>query len=161
MSAEETKKTRIRVAALVVRDGKILLAEHEKGGRRYWLLPGGGMEYGESVEETLKRELVEEAGLEIEVGDLLWVVDSIPDDGHRHVLNLILSAEAKTTELAPTPDRVLRDVKWKDIGELESLILFPDTRAEILEFIRNGQKGRALLGKRWKVSRGVAPGSVP
>ena len=150
MSAEEQKKTRIRVAALVVRDGKILLAEHEKGGRRYWLLPGGGMEYGESVEETLKRELVEEAGLEIEVGDLLWVVDSIPGDRHRHVLNLILSAEAKTTELAPTPDRVLRDVRWKDIEELESLVLFPDTRAEILEFIRTGHRGRGLLGKRWK-----------
>jgi ADP-ribose pyrophosphatase YjhB (NUDIX family) len=150
MSSEETKKTRIRVAALVVRDGKILLAEHEKGGRRYWLLPGGGMEYGESVEETLKRELVEEAGLDIEVGDLLWVVDSIPDDGHRHVLNLILSAEAKTTELAPTPDRVLRDVQWKDIEDLENLVLFPDTRAEILEFIRTGQRGRGLLGKRWK-----------
>jgi len=144
------RKTRIRVAALIVRDDKILLAEHEKGGRRYWLLPGGGMEYGESTEETLKRELLEESGLEIEVGDLLWVVDSVPSDRHRHVLNLILTAKALDSELHPHPDRVLRDVCWKPVAELPNLTLYPDTRTEILDYIRTGDRGKGLLGKRWK-----------
>lgn len=148
--SDPTKNTRIRVAALIIRNGRILLAEHEKGGRRYWLLPGGGVEYGESVEEALKRELIEEAGLEIETRDILWIVDSIPDDHHRHVLNLILSAEAFTDILNPHPDRVLRDVQWVDLGLLDELQLFPDTKAEILHYLHTGERGSGLLGKRWK-----------
>ena len=37
---------RIRVSALLARSGKILLCRHEKGGREYWLLPGGGVHGG-------------------------------------------------------------------------------------------------------------------
>lgn len=142
--------TRVRVAGLIVRDGKILLAEHEKAGRRYWLLPGGGVEFCETVEEALKRELLEEADLEIEVGDLLWVVESVPEDRHRHVLNLIVAAEAKGDQLNPRPDRVLRDVRWIPIQDLANLTLYPDTRAEILEYVNTGRVGKTLLGKRWR-----------
>jgi mutator protein MutT len=142
--------TRIRVAALIIKDGKILLVEHEKGGRRYWLLPGGGVEYGESVEEALKRELQEEVGIEIAVHELLWLVDSIPADRHRHVLNLILSAEALTTEIHPHPDEVLRDARWMDLHDLPNLELFPDTKDEILRYAATGERGTGLLGKRWK-----------
>lgn len=149
LNSNQGKLTRIRVAGLFLRQGKILLAEHEKGGRRYWLLPGGGMEYGESVEETLVRELREEAGLEIEVGKLLWVVESIPGDKHRHVLNLILEAEAIGSELSPTPDRVLRDVRWVPLSRLSTLELFPDTKVEILRYVETRDPGRAMLGRRW------------
>jgi len=130
--------------------GKILLAQHEKGGRRYWLLPGGGVEYGESIEEALKRELQEEAGLSIRVSDILWIVDSIPDDHHRHVINLIFSAEALSDILNPHPDQVLRDVQWIDIARIPELEIFPDTKAEILRYIQSGDRGTGLLGKRWK-----------
>lgn len=150
MNSKRERITRIRVAGLVVRNDKILLAEHEKGGRRYWLLPGGGMEFGETLEEALKRELVEEAGLAVETGKLLWIVESIPDDKHRHVLNLILEASASVDALIPTPDRVLRDVQWKPIEELESLELFPDTRSEIARYLQTGDPGPTLLGKRWR-----------
>ena len=150
VNSSKNEGARIRIAGLIVREGKILLAEHEKGGRRYWLLPGGGMEYGETIEEALKRELLEEAGLVIEVGRLLWIVESIPGDKHRHVLNLILEATALEEILHPNPDRVLRDVRWKSPDELESLELFPDTKAEILEYLKTGEIGETLLGKRWK-----------
>lgn len=150
MPDEPNRVTRIRVAVLIVENGNVLLAEHEKGGRRYWLLPGGGMEFGESVEEAAKRELFEEAGIEIEVGDLLWVVDSIPGDLHRHVLNLIVEGRALSTNLVPGQDRVLRDMRWWPVEAIADLEIFPDTREEILRYVRTGQRGPALLGKRWK-----------
>ncbi|MFP4173447.1 MAG: NUDIX domain-containing protein, partial [Candidatus Hydrogenedentota bacterium] len=59
---------RIRVAAIAVRDGAILLVRHEKHGERYWLLPGGGVDFGETLTEALAREVREETGLAIEVG---------------------------------------------------------------------------------------------
>ncbi|GMV65830.1 MAG: NUDIX hydrolase [Candidatus Omnitrophica bacterium] len=147
---DENQCTRIRVAALILKGDTILLAEHEKGGRRYWLLPGGGVEYGESIEEALKRELIEEAGLDIEVDQLLWIVDSIPEDHHRHVLNLILSAHPISDTLKPGSDRVLRTVAWHPLEGLMDMEIFPDTRQEILQFAQNGWRGSGILGKRWK-----------
>ena len=98
----------------------------------------------------LLRKLLEEAGLAIEVGQLLWIVESIPGDKHRHVMNLIFSAEAHTDNLFPGPDKVLRDVAWMPIEQIESLALFPDTKTEILEFLRSGSSAKTLLGKRWR-----------
>ena len=54
---------RIRVAALIRRGDSVLLCNHTKLGRSYWLLPGGGVEEGESLHEALLRELDEECSL--------------------------------------------------------------------------------------------------
>ena len=71
---------RIRVSAVLRWEGRVLLCRHEKSGRgEYWLLPGGGVNSGESLVEGLRRELTEEVG----IGDDLTfegpvaVVDSI------------------------------------------------------------------------------------
>ena len=59
------KRPRVRVAVVVVHEGKILLVEHTKEDRNYWLLPGGGLEWGEGLKEALSREVAEETGLEV------------------------------------------------------------------------------------------------
>jgi 8-oxo-dGTP pyrophosphatase MutT (NUDIX family) len=64
---------KIRSAALIVRDGRVLL--NRLRGDDVWMLPGGTGEFGESAEETLRRELREELGVEASVGRLLWVVE--------------------------------------------------------------------------------------
>lgn len=60
-------------AAVIEKDGKILIAKRHKGdmhGGR-WEFPGGKVELGETPEECLKRELKEELGIEAEVGDFV------------------------------------------------------------------------------------------
>ncbi len=64
---------RVRSAAVVVRDGKILVIRRRKDGRNYCVLPGGGVEEGENLREACRRELLEETGLDGDVGDLLDV----------------------------------------------------------------------------------------
>ena len=55
---------RIRVSALLLWRDRILLCRHEKPGKEYWLLPGGGVNSGESLVDALRRELSEEVGLD-------------------------------------------------------------------------------------------------
>jgi len=55
---------RIRVSAVLRWRDRILLCRHEKGDKEYWLLPGGGVNSGESLLEALRRELAEEVGVE-------------------------------------------------------------------------------------------------
>ena len=54
---------RIRVSAILRWRGRILLLRHEKAGGEVWLLPGGGVQGGESLVRALRRELWEETGL--------------------------------------------------------------------------------------------------
>ena len=62
---------RIAVSALLFEEHRILLAH--RSDIDWWNLPGGGMELGETVEEAVKREVLEETGLEVEVEQLVGV----------------------------------------------------------------------------------------
>ena len=62
---------RVAVSALIFNEGKVLLAHRRDID--WWNLPGGGMEENETVDEALRREVLEETGLEVEVGQLVGV----------------------------------------------------------------------------------------
>ena len=57
------QEPRVRVSALLQHADRILLVRQEKDGRGYWLLPGGGVELGETLADALRRELAEECGI--------------------------------------------------------------------------------------------------
>ncbi len=148
---EATAVPRLRVAPVIVRDDAILLVRHLKQGRTYWLLPGGGVEYGESLAEALVREVKEETNLDILIGHLILVNDSIPPDRHRHVVNLYFTAEVTGGELAMGRDYNLAELRYVPLDELLDLEFYPDVRHELLQAIRAGYPDRAAyLGNLWK-----------
>jgi 8-oxo-dGTP diphosphatase len=68
-------KLRVRVCGICIENDKILLVNHQSlnEGNDFWGPPGGGMDFGQSAEENLKREFLEETGLTVEVGKFLFV----------------------------------------------------------------------------------------
>ena len=141
---------RIRAAGILVKDGQILLVRHEKNEKSYWLIPGGGVDFGESVEDALIREYQEEVGLPIHVGPLVLVHDSIPSNKHRQVLNLYFTVTADHTNIKVTQDAVLRDAAFYPLSEFGSMPVNPDVKKEILEGIsQNWSQGCRYLGNRW------------
>jgi ADP-ribose pyrophosphatase YjhB (NUDIX family) len=121
---------RVRVAALAVRKEKILLARHVKSNRSAYLLPGGGMESGETAPESLMRELREEAGVEARVGDLRYVIEARSPDGKRHILQLVFSVKIEG-ELGKSVDPRVAECAWHPIGDLRTIRMHPDAGAAI------------------------------
>jgi 8-oxo-dGTP diphosphatase len=142
---------RIRAAGILVKDDRILLVRHEKNGKSYWLIPGGGVDFGESVEAALIREYQEEVGIQIEVGKLVLVHDSIPPNRHRQVLNLYFLVFANNFEIKVTQDAVLKGADFHSLSEFPKMTVNPDVKEEILLGISNGwAESCRYLGNRWK-----------
>ena len=66
-------------------DNRLLLVQHEKDSKTYWLLPGGGVGLGERLQDSLVREFTEELNLQVTVMDLLLVVETVSPQGE-HIL---------------------------------------------------------------------------
>lgn len=77
-------KIRIRVNGILIRNEKLLLVKHIGLGEAgfLWSPPGGGMEFGTSAKENLKREYLEETGLEIEVEEFLFIAELVQSPLH-------------------------------------------------------------------------------
>ena len=71
----------VGVGALILRRGRILLAQRGKEPLKgWWSLPGGALELGESLEDAVRREVLEETGLEVECVKLFEVFERIMRD---------------------------------------------------------------------------------
>jgi ADP-ribose pyrophosphatase YjhB (NUDIX family) len=154
---------RIRVAACLRRGDDILLVQHEKRAAWYWLLPGGGLDYGETLTEATRREAREETGFEIEVGRLIIVCEAI-EPGGRHIVNLVFTGEITGGELAVGQnDKSLRDAAWQPRSALTRLPMFPPIGEVIEESWQEDFKGEVkVLGNVWKpLMRGDTPRKPP
>ncbi len=79
------KQRETRYQGAIVRNHQILLIQHREheSGRSYWILPGGGIEPGESEEECVRRELQEETNLDVTITSLLMNEPDIPGGVYR------------------------------------------------------------------------------
>jgi ADP-ribose pyrophosphatase YjhB (NUDIX family) len=153
MSDPRRTTIRLRCAAVLVRGNEILLVKHEKGGREYWLLPGGGLEPGETLAQATERELREECGVTIRCGRLLFIAETLEPNLERQIVNLVFFAELVAGEphLATQSDARLVDVAWVERARLPSLVFYPDFRQELLEQWGHGFSLNAVsLGNLWK-----------
>ena len=72
---------RVGVGAIVIRDEKVLLVQRGiEPGRGLWAIPGGTLKLGETLQECAAREILEETGVTIVVGQCIYVFDLIERD---------------------------------------------------------------------------------
>lgn len=143
-------QVRLRVSVLVVDDGRVLLVEHVREGRSNWLLPGGGVEAGETLVETARRETGEETGLAVEVGEPLLVCEAI-EPGGRHLVDIVFAARAVDGTLRPGRDGRLTEVAWRPLADLDTVTLHPPIVADVRRCVAEGLAGPVrFLGNVWQ-----------
>jgi 8-oxo-dGTP diphosphatase len=145
---------RIRVSAMLQREGRILLCRHEKDGRENWLLPGGGVNIGESMTRALQRELTEECGIEedLPLEGPIALVESIPPAGsvvRKHVVHVIFAGHlgGRSLEAVTSADAAVRGHRMFGVEELHDVSLHPP----IQRFLTRWQPGDPVvyLGPLW------------
>jgi mutator protein MutT len=78
MAREFPDRPVVGVGAVVVRDGRALVVKRAHEPRKgEWSLPGGTVELGETLVDAVKREIKEETGLDVDVGDVIEVFDRV------------------------------------------------------------------------------------
>ena len=111
----------LAVSAAIFRDGKVLLVRRARSpAKGFYSLPGGRVEFGESLHQALKREVDEETGLAIDIVGLAgWreVLPSTGGSGHY----LIMSFAARWTAGEPLLNDELDDFRWLAPDALSSL----------------------------------------
>jgi 8-oxo-dGTP diphosphatase len=146
-------QVRLRVSALCIRDAKVLLIEHKSFApedpelpESYWILPGGAVERGETLNEAVKREMMEETALECKVGSLLFIKELLyPYPGAleqgtlHHSVSLgffctVTGGEMITGKDPEYPDdqQVILQVRWIPLADLDRYILYPPFLADYI-----------------------------
>jgi len=146
---KKSKSIRIRVSGIIIEDFKILLIAHKKNNKTYWLLPGGGVEFGESLKDALEREFKEELNIIIKAGDVLFVSDSIDPEDKRHVVNICFYCQSIKGKISLGKDKRLYDYGYFSSSELPALIIFPSIKEELEKLLCGIENKNIYLGKKW------------
>jgi ADP-ribose pyrophosphatase YjhB (NUDIX family) len=145
---------RLRVSAILRWQDRVLLCRQEKPGREYWLLPGGGVDSGETLIEALRRELREELGIEADVQfeGPVAIVDSIAPKttlSRKHVVHVIFAADLSHRSLddVETKDAAVKGARLFSQEELGEVVVHPP----IKRFLARWQPGdpAVYLGALW------------
>ena len=147
----EVLRPRVRVAGILIEDDKILLIEHLKKDKRYWLVPGGGVDWGESTAEALIREYKEETNLDISVEKFLFLSETIAPDKQKHVINLyfqikVLKNSIENMQLGD--EKNLTDLRFITKNEIENIKLYPNIKTQLIQLL-NKEEITPYLGILW------------
>jgi 8-oxo-dGTP diphosphatase len=114
---------RVRVCGICVKEGKILLINHsglnESG--EFWSPPGGGLQFGETIEDCLKREFLEETNTMISIGKFLTIKEFIKPP--LHAIELFYEVKIKSGNVKKGFDpemeeQIIKDIQWMSFEEI-------------------------------------------
>jgi len=151
----QSERVTVRVAALVIQDGRVLVVYQNKDGRMCWMLPGGTADLGETFADVLQREMAEELGLELAVERPLALVESIspePDDYPVHMLHVIMLCSPQTPvdlDALEVTDENTKDVRLMEPSQLTKLDLRPAIAEFLAQCVHRPPDGVRYLGVQW------------
>lgn len=126
-------KLRVRVCGLMIEEGKLLLVELKSPltNSWIWMPPGGGVEFGETLEEALTREFLEETGISISVGERIHINEIVEPPIHAIEFYFLVSRVGGELNLGKDPEenesgQILRDIRFFTQREIRNIPVMPE-----------------------------------
>ncbi len=142
---------KIRPCALLWRhtnsQTEILLLHYRYGGCDVYALPGGNPDRGETLPQTVAREVTEEIGVTVEIGELVMTGEVLRPQLPADMLHLVFAARNLRGEpcLNPAHTTALAIV-WKSLDDLEQLTLYPNVGRAIHRWFSQDLVGAGYIG---------------
>ncbi|MGL4631811.1 MAG: NUDIX domain-containing protein [Leadbetterella sp.] len=137
---------KIRVASVIVREKKILTLKYNYSDVFVFCLPGGNVDFGESLEDGLQRELFEELGLEAEIRGLFGIAEVNKDNERK--LHCVFHVEIgnKDPNLNPMETTAL-GYEWLDLDSIKSCNLYPSINDQLYSIFILNEKINPYFGE--------------
>ena len=150
-----TGRKRNSCKAVILKDGKVLLILNSDDTGNFYLLPGGGQKFGETLLQAMQREVMEETGWVVEPGKLVLVRDYIGTnhefarweaDVHQTEF-MFMALPVRHTEQVLLPDPWQIGIEWVEPAKLKDIRIYPSVLKEILpKIIAGTYRGPIYLG---------------
>ena len=146
------KTISLRVTVVVEHQGNILLIKEKKSSGEGYSLPGGKVEFLESIADAVRREVQEETGLLVEMERVLWVDERMDPAGEgKHTIGIAVLARLAGDVTTPAPggveDEQIEWAGWITLEEWKTIPLHPDAvRERVIHALAGTDRSLAYLG---------------
>lgn len=122
----------VGVGVAVIDQGRLLLVKRGRDpGKGLWAVPGGKVRRGEPITEAARREVLEETGLVVEIGEVIWVGEHLTEQHHIVLIDFLGTVIGGTLEAADDAE----EARWVELAAAEEYPLTP-TMFELVEELR-------------------------
>lgn len=125
-------KVRVRVNGILVQSSCILMVRIKSPvtGDLVWMPPGGGLEFGETLDKCLIREFREETGLHVITDEFLFLDELVEESFHAVELYFKVTQTGGKVKLGKDPEhdsdsQVINDIQWVPLSSLSNLTVAP------------------------------------
>lgn len=112
----------VGVGVAVIDQGRILLVKRgREPGKGLWAVPGGKVRWGETMTSAARREVLEETGLDVEIGGVIWVGEHLSEDHHIVLIDFLGTVTGGHLKAADDAD----DARWVELSAAADYPLTP------------------------------------
>lgn len=136
------------IKAIIIEGTKLLTVQMvNDDGKAYYTLPGGKQRPDELMDETLKREVLEETGLNVEPQSLLFIREGFKEESHRIEFMFVCKVISKAENVKLEYDKHQVGTKWLSIDNILHEELYPVDMRNIIKQYFLGKNHAIYLGK--------------
>lgn len=137
---------KVRPAVIIVQENAVLTMRYKYGEKEVFALPGGNPDPDECLPEALRRELMEELGVTVEIDEMVLCGEVLWGETRKETLHMVFKAKIADGQPIINPaETTALEVVWLPYSELEDRLMYPNVGKEILEYL-NGTLKSAYIG---------------
>ena len=137
---------KVRPAVVIVKEETVLTMRYVYGEKEVYALPGGNPDPDECLPEALRRELMEELGVTVEIGEMALCGEVLWGEMRKETLHMVFNAVIAEglPKLNPQETTAL-EIVWLPFDELGQRLMYPNVGKDLLNYL-NGDLKSAYIG---------------